>query len=319
VKSSTTPSETHGHGMRGNGPPLANAAAMDDHGPTGADIWAAWHLDTRVSAVQEATKRARVAFFICIFAACASGICLWNAYFSWDRGFGFATLDSEANSTHDDLIRDQLRAWVDSQSVTVNLLGIHIAVSDFAASNSAAQYFFVMYLLLTLRRENRELGQLLRDLRDQTDNVGRAVFSAISAYMVFNLNRNDDNEIRSLSQDGGYRPRTIRFIRVANRVMFWAPLLVVILTIICDCASLFVTGQLIFSSPLRSTQLYRVLPLSSKVYAFSMDAVAAGFAGFIAYLSVHALRYETATRDVLEDFRKKLIAHGVVQKSEAED
>jgi hypothetical protein len=77
------------------------------------------------------------------------------------------------------------------------LLGIHIAVSDFAVVNSAAQYFFVLYLLLTLRRENRELGQLLRDVRCQLNPIGRAVFSSISAYMVFNLNRTDDSEIRN--------------------------------------------------------------------------------------------------------------------------
>jgi hypothetical protein len=101
--------------------------------------------------------------------------------------------------------------------------------------------------------------------------------------------------------------------------MLWAPLIVVVCTIGCDVASLYLSEHLLFSSPLRQVQMWRDIPLQNKIYAIAMEGIAVIFACLIVQLTRHALRYENGTRDVLEEFRGKLVAAGVIEGSEAED
>lgn len=225
-------------------------------------------LSLRVGAVQEAIKRARFAFFLCVLASGASFACLWNTHFSWDRGLAFGELPavrgtpSESNlkeNTRRAIVEDALRAWVDSQTVSISLVGIRIAVSDFAILNSLALYLFVYYYLLSVRRGNREIGQILRDIQSPTNTQSYTVYTAISAYMVFNLNRTDDNPIGSLDPADDAPETKIRTIRWVAEALSFTPLIVVVFTIVCDVCSLFVKKHLFFSSPFRPGSIAGVL------------------------------------------------------------
>src|SRR5438552_813802 len=46
-------------------------------------------LENRLDGIRQATERSRLALFICLLAAGAMLICLWNTYASWDRDFAF--------------------------------------------------------------------------------------------------------------------------------------------------------------------------------------------------------------------------------------
>jgi len=256
-------------------------ASTEKSGQSSRMKWSDAHLPIRIAATQEAIKRARFAFFLCVLASSASFVCLWNTHISWYRGFGFKEMpgynetdqskkmremscdqvriflqdnpsplkwtkeqeaeeqklgaDCEASGiaqTRAYLVQDQVRAWVESQSITINLLGIRIAVSDFAILNSLALYAFVYYYLLSARRENREIGQLLREVRDNLDSTGYTVYASIASYMVFTLNKGDDNPIASLEPDKDKEPTKFGILRSVVRVLFLLPLFVVLFTIL---------------------------------------------------------------------------------------
>jgi hypothetical protein len=290
--------------------------------------WPAECLNVRISAVQEAIKRARFGFFISILAAAASFACLWNAHLSWYRGFGFSGMPAIAGTvsalnpidqTRAVLRQNALRVWVESQVVSVNLVGIRIAVSDFALLNSLAMYMFAYYLLLCYRRENREVGQLLRDIRNELNQLGYTVYASISAYMVFNLNRTDDNPVNSLETSSDTPPKKIWTIRWVVRAMAFAPFIVVVFTIVCDLGSLFVTSPLFFSSPYRTgASIWPDLSVAERTYVIVMELAATGFAIFIYRLIQNGRAYQIATRDVLDSFHDKLRRAAVIEAEVSE-
>jgi hypothetical protein len=278
------------------------------------------HIHMRVEAVQEAIKRARFAFFLCVLAAVAGFVCLWNTHLSWYREFGFkampaavgtATAADPREQTRAALLRDELRSWVDSQTVDIDLLGIRISVSDFAILNSLAMYLFTYYFLLSTRRENREIGALLRDLSNEPNARSYAVYSAISAFMIFNLNKGDDAPIATIKPDcvGPYRLRIIRKLSV---LMVYMPFATVAFTIICDIASLRSTSHMFFSSPFRSTYIWGDLDLTARFYAAVLESVAVIVCFGIFRLLRHVTQYDKATRQVLEEFRNILIQAGYI-------
>lgn len=275
--------------------------------------WPDEHLSIRISAVQETIKRARFSFFLCLLASMASFVCLWNANFSWYRGFGYdktpmVVEKSPTENTRSYLLQNELRVWVESQAITINLLGIRIDVSDFALIDSLALYMFTYYYLLSIRRENREIGQLLRDLASDLDTLGYTAYSAIASYMVFNLNRDDDRPVSTLNPEQDESKSTIRTIRGVNKIILYIPFLVVMFTIVCDVASLFVRNRLFFSSPFRADErIWDALGYQQRIYAGVMELVAFVIAIGILLLLRRAMSYDDATRAVLDSFREHLV------------
>jgi hypothetical protein len=279
-----------------------------------------FHLRTRLTAVQEAIKRARFSFFLCVLAAAAGFICLWNTHLSWDRAFGFkqmpaigtlATPDYK-EQTRAELLRDALGSWVQSQAVTINLLGIRIATSDFAILNSLAMYLFTYYFLLCTRRENREIGQFLRDLSREVNQRSYAVYSAISAYMVFNLNLRDDSPIGTLERPLDPKPYTMKVYRDVSKAMVYVPFVTVAFTIFCDICSLFSTSHMFFTSPFRSKPIWSDLDAAQRGYVIVLELVALFLCCGIFKLLRHVVHYDTATREVLDEFRTRLEKAGMI-------
>ena len=286
------------------------------------------HLKLRVPAVQEAIKRTRFAFFLCTLASFASMICLWNTYLSTyrflaEKPLPVASRDSccvfSDTDRERELLIDAFRAWVDSTSISINLLGIRIGVSDFSLLDSIAMYIFLYYSLLTTRRENREVGQLLQDINHELDIVGYAAYSAINSYMVFNLNRTDDSPICRLKAPTT-KGKKIAVIRGVYDILAWAPAVVIILIVASDLLSLISKSPYPFSSPFRFGTIggdSRAFPVEMIEYV-AMDV----FAVVIASLSVLAIRqirmYGSATRDVLDEFSIVLREHKLLAKNVSE-
>jgi hypothetical protein len=272
------------------------------------------HLKLRVPAVQEAVKRTRFAFFLCTLAAFASIICLWNGYISTNRFIAEREMPTDCGSLSPrdcgerdrqrELLVDGYRSWVDSTSININLLGIRIGVSDFAVMDSMGLYILLYYSLLTIRRENREIGQLLRDTSAKLDQIGYAAYCAVNSYMVFNLNRGDDRPIDSLVQSRGLV--RIRLIRQVFDILVWAPAVVILLTIISDVLSLISVYPYPFSSLYRPSNIYHSSLRVQLVEFIIMDSAAVLF-GILSVTAIrHIRKYGSATRAVLDEFSREL-------------
>ncbi len=191
-------------------------------------------------------------------------------------------------------------------------------MSDFAILNSIALYVFVYYYLLTSRRENREIGQLLRDVSSEINDMSYTVYASIASYMVFNLNKTDDNPIASLDPSKDSGKYTIGFIRRVARILFYMPFIAVVFTVICDIGSIFSPIHMLFSSPFRDRPMWKELHLSHILYITAMEAFACTVAVGIFKLNVRAVEYEKATRDVLDDFQDELKKANLIYASNKE-
>lgn len=284
------------------------------------------HLKIRVPAVQEAIKRTRFAFLLCTLASFASLICLWNSYMSMYRFLAEKPLpvlckdrptcsltDSDSDRERELLI-DSYKTWVESQAININLLGIRIGVSDFAIMDSLAMYIFLYYSLLTIRRENREVGLLLKDISGELDYIGYAAYSAVNSFMVFNLNRSDDNAISTL-KDTKKREATIPLIRRVSDVLLWAPTVTILFIVFSDLLSLVSESPYPFSSVFRHLPIMKDSAVTQMVEICCMELFALSMAVFSVIATRQVRVYGAATRDVLDEFAGLLHARGFLARN----
>ena len=156
-----------------------------------------------------------------------------------------------------------MRSWVDTQVVSVALLGIKISVSDFAILGSSALFLCLFYLLLCERRENHEIGYLFQDICSQDSLLkihGYHAFAVVSSYMVFNLGGShnigggNDVVMDSLDLPNPKPIRRILGLRRVSALLDFLPSFTIAATILSDCGWTFKwrwLGNHFFVSPFR--------------------------------------------------------------------
>src|SRR5204863_7746514 len=139
--------------------------------------------EERIEGAQEAIKRARTVFLILIIVSLSILITDWNAYFSWDREMAF--LSHWANNDDVTQLAQQrlIAGWVKSQTIDVSLLGIHIGVSDIAPLGGLALFILSIWFFFSARRENHTIGLLLRDTKNEIDEIRSTIFHSIVSYL----------------------------------------------------------------------------------------------------------------------------------------
>jgi hypothetical protein len=323
------------------------------------------HLETRVVAVQECIKRTRFALFLCILSAGAVIVCLWNTYISSDRDLAFLPLPyqidsaspgdpggktlagqrkARTNSENPDfaldrleayrqLLPQQFKAWVDSQFISVNLLGIRISVSDFDVLASFGLNFFLFYFLLCARRENREVGLLFSDFYHEAGingafnirNLSRSaysVFVSVTSYMIFNLNKRDDSPIWSLK--GRPKDRKLPGIRMTALLLNYSTVIAIALVVLCEVMSDFVDlgkGSSFFTSPFRLV-LGPIKNTSNNdriVEMWATLAIAVVLGCVALYITKQIRMYQDATRTILDEFHGCLANAGYFSKTLEKD
>ena len=241
-------------------------------------------------------------------------------------------VQSRPSSLHD----HQMHSWVDTQVVSIALLGIKISVSDFAIVGSLALGICSLYLLLCVRRENHEIGYLFRDIFGdgkedaQNENVkkhGYHAYTMVTSYMVFNLagRHGNDGVISTVDKETnkGNRGRTIWGIRFASGLLDFLPALTILLTILCDFGWTRWTDQL--------TQLFGHVFLLSPFRAHHPDSVYSAFEGperiyfwcaeIVAFIAVIVLglmsykvnNFDMGTTQLLEEVSTRLVSAGIIQ------
>src|SRR2546423_14685962 len=88
-------------------------------------------LTSRLEAINDAQKRSRLAFLLSSLAAGAILLALWNAYFSWDRQWADVQRKPESWG-QEQLLNEQIRAWAQTNTVDISLLGVRLSISDAA-------------------------------------------------------------------------------------------------------------------------------------------------------------------------------------------
>jgi hypothetical protein len=227
-------------------------------------------------------------------------------------------LHSRPTNLHD----HQMHSWIDTQVVSVALLGIKISVSDFAILGSVALAICSLFLLLCVRRENHEIGYLFREMSEHDwAAFGPHAYAMVTSYMVFNitgLHGKTDGVIRTLKEEP--ETRRIRFIRGASSVLDFFPAITIAATIFCDFGWTFWNvklGHLFFLSPFRAQSegsvYWTEFGTGERVYFWCAEIFACIAVFLLFRMSSKIRNYDRGTRDLLEEVNQALIKAGLVK------
>jgi hypothetical protein len=143
----------------------------------------------RLDGIKAGLQRIRVAFLVTNVAAIAMIISEWNAYFSRSHIF-LSSAELSGSSFTAAVQRENVAQILQTQLVTVALLGIRVRVEDFAVLGSLGMLVCALWLFLGLRGYRESLQELLEDTQDDPDLAyRRLVAHGIDSFMVFSVLR----------------------------------------------------------------------------------------------------------------------------------
>jgi hypothetical protein len=147
-------------------------------------------IEIRLQGITDSIRRSRKVFLVTTIISVAIVVVCWNAYLSWYRGFALKSLFAGSDVT--ELAQRLLvEAWVDSQWVSIGLLGIRVGVSDVAVLGSLGLLVSSVWFFFAVRRENHGIGTLLDDTQSSPEEIREMVFYSITSALIF-VSRRDD-------------------------------------------------------------------------------------------------------------------------------
>jgi len=257
-------------------------------------------LKLRLQATKEAQSRSRVAFFIVTYAAGAILAGLWNSYLSWERQW--ADHPQPPSWTDQQVLIQQIRLWTESQVVGISLLGLRVSVSDAAVLGCVALLVLAYYQCLCLRRENHEIGTLLRDTQNAPDEVRDLVLAGIRGAMIFTSTSTNDVAFDSLT-----KPVAVRHYPLLNRtagVLIYLPAVIALIIVASD-----VYFAVWYRSPLRPHSPgpnWFKMEHTYQVQLVAMDLFALVTGAIILYFTHLSAMYDRATRTITREYLKGL-------------
>lgn len=257
-------------------------------------------LKLRLQATKEAQGRSRIAFFIVTYATGAILAGLWNSYLSWERQW--ADRLPPSSWTEQQVLGQQIKLWIESQVVGISLLGLRVSVSDAAVLGSVALLVLAYYQCLCLRRENHEIGTLLRDTRDAPREIRDLVLAGIRGAMIFTSTSTNDAAFDSLTN-----PVAVKHYPLLNRtagVLIYLPAVIALIIVATD-----VYFAVWYRSPLRSHSPgpnWFKMEYTYQVQLVAMDLFALVAGAIILYFTQHSARYDRATRTITREYLQGL-------------
>lgn len=209
-------------------------------------------INLKLKGVSASAKRARLAFFILILAACAVTVTLYNEHFAWsrrlledNRGFtqwppppraGAATTTdagpsgtSGAPPSRDsarELIKEKhleiVKNAEDRTDVRLDLLGISLGSGDLTFFGSIGMLVVSIYYCLCARRICHDIKSLVADVSQWRDNQMRLyVLAGIRQSLVLTVAAENDGE----SSDSGptSSPKLLRLVTHVLSFLAYAP------------------------------------------------------------------------------------------------
>ncbi len=148
-------------------------------------------IEIRLQGITEAIRRSRKVFLVTTVISVAIVVACWNAYLSWYRGFALKTIFAEGSPVTELAQRLLVEAWVDSQWVSIGLLGIRVGVSDVAVLGCLGLLVSSVWFFFAVRRENHGIGKLLDDTQSSPEEIREMIFYSITSALIF-VSRRDD-------------------------------------------------------------------------------------------------------------------------------
>ena len=178
-------------------------------------------IDLRVSGVKEAAARARLAFFITVFACGTIIITLYNNYFQWNRisldpARGLSVwrrpvdqteavanpfkltpqeqdhIRKRANDLNDEYSRQDARDQTENQTISLSWLGIKLSSADMDVFGSLGLFITSMYYLLCVRRMALEIESLITSVKGSDATTLDYVYLGVRQSFVLNVDADDD-------------------------------------------------------------------------------------------------------------------------------
>jgi hypothetical protein len=261
------------------------------------------YLDFHFQAISESQGRARVALFLILFASSTILVTEWNSYLSWDQKWAAETSELPSHWGQEQLLTEQIRSWVETNTVNVALLGIRVSVSDAAVLGSIILFILSVYLCIALRRENHDVASLFRVVSSKGTALRHTVLLRAQSSTLLGPRNNNDAPFTALS---GVPPKrqSLPLMPSVRWLLTFLPVLTIVAVIASDLW--YASGY--FSPWLRNRRAvwYALSPRWS-VQLIAMDIVA-GICGVLTCIySLYSWRYQQGTLSLIEDFRRRLL------------
>ncbi|MFT3775151.1 MAG: hypothetical protein QM820_58130 [Minicystis sp.] len=178
-------------------------------------------LESRIEIVKESATRSRYALAVNVAASTALLSVLFNTYFSWTRiAFAYSHLPAQGfREGTTKLLREQvLKAWVDSQTFSVPILGIKIWSNDVTIVGSLVLGVLCVWMLFCARREHLSLAGILSDslnflrlyengtAQERADRLVSLyyIYTGVTSQFIFTV-LSDDRPVSSIVPDAAVR------------------------------------------------------------------------------------------------------------------
>lgn len=252
-------------------------------------------LNARLDAINDAQRRSIVALFLSTLASGCIMAGLWNSYLSWDRQWT-QTVNKPAFWGQEQLVAEQIKSWLESNTVGVSLLGIRLSVSDAAVLGALILLIFSFYYCVCMRCQNYEIGSLLISAEKEPPETKMLILFRIRPWMIFTATSTTDAPYRKLYAKPKNQGR-IPFTRAGLKLLSYLPAIAVFCIIASD-----VYFSFFYISPWRENNgsVWSSLTMSYRVQLMLMDTfgLLAGF--LILRFCRHSLEFSTGILEMTE-------------------
>ena len=267
-------------------------------------------LDLRLDAMRSAQDRSRFALLAVTIASLALLTAGWNAYFGYYRQFALEQQKPGTNEVAEKLRNELYAEWVRSRMISVSLLGLRVGVDDATTVGAVAMWIILYWQCLCMRREHYSIAHLFRDYRHGTRAERTLVFYGVNSYTVFTNVHHSDVPLWKLDEQ--FKPNESTHSRFATLLMFWFPVIALVLLIAMDIASVFY-----YRSPFRDDWTrtpYEILRETGDLgirdiaMIFFWDVVAVILLIPAGVLCFRIVRFANATEGLLREYWKAMAA-----------
>jgi hypothetical protein len=254
-----------------------------------------------LAAIAESQKRARLALFLATLASAAVLAAEWNSYLSWDRQWAeLQQATAPAPWAREQLLRQQITSWLETNAINVTVVGLRVSVSDAAVLGSIILLVAAFYLRMTSKRENLVIASALREALLGSNVERKYVSIYIEAAAVFDRADEREGPVVDL-----YLPPELRtpLVSSTHGFLIYLPALTILAIVLTD-----IYYALGYISPWRANDVLGVydLPLQYQIQLFAMDVFALIYGSIALVFCRSAHNYQLGTRQIVAQFRSGL-------------
>lgn len=259
-------------------------------------------LGSRLTGVSDAQKRARAAFFILLYATAAMVFGLWNMYLSWERQWAY--VQQPTLWAQQQVVTQQIKSWVDGQSIGISLLGLRVSVSDINVLGSFALLTLSYYYCMCARRENHEIGILLRETKELSIEIRQHIMATVKSGMVIHPTSDNDTPFQSLNDR--IDNKQFGIFRSLQSLFIYFPVAAIFIGLISDIYFCF-----FYTSPWRnnSEAAWNELLPAYQWQLLLMDVFGIAMGIFTYKFSKYSSKYNGATHIIYNEYVDMLPTH----------